>query len=70
VAGTLTIRGRGRPESFDAKVSSAADEVVLDGELPVNRTDYGMTWNFIGIAAVNNTIEVHAVFTRQPGSTS
>ena len=37
---------------------------ALDGELKVNRTDYGMTWNFIGIAATDNTIAVHAVFTR------
>jgi polyisoprenoid-binding protein YceI len=65
VVGTLAIRDRIRPASFDAKVSTADGEVVLDGELKVNRADYGMTWNFIGIAAMDSTIEVHAVFTRQ-----
>jgi len=64
VTGTLTVRGRTRPASFDAKVSTADGEVVLDGELKVNRADYGLTWNFIGIAAMDNTVAVHAVFTR------
>jgi polyisoprenoid-binding protein YceI len=65
VAGTLTVRDRTRRASFDARVSTADGEVVLDGEFKVNRADYGMTWNFIGIAATDNTIAVHAVFTRQ-----
>jgi polyisoprenoid-binding protein YceI len=64
VAGALTVRDRANPVSFDARVSTDGGEVVLDGELPVNRADYGLTWNFLGIAAMNSTIEVHAVFTR------
>jgi polyisoprenoid-binding protein YceI len=65
VTGTLTIRDRTRPASFDAKVSVADGEIQLDGTLQVNRRDFGMTWNFIGIAATDNSIVVHAVFTRQ-----
>ena len=65
VVGTLTVRDRTRPASFDAKVSTVGGEIVLDGELKVNRADYGLTWNFIGIAAMDAAIEVHAVFTRQ-----
>ena len=64
ITGSLTVRGTTRPVSFDAKVSVADGEAVLDGELPVNRADYGLTWNFLGIAAMDNTIAVHAVFTR------
>jgi len=64
VAGTLTVRDRTNPVSFDARVSADGGEVVLDGELPINRADYGLTWNFLGIAAMNSTIAVHAVFTR------
>ena len=64
VAGTLTVRDRTNPVSFDAKVSTADGELALDGELKVNRADYGLTWNFVGIAAMDNTITVHAVFTR------
>jgi polyisoprenoid-binding protein YceI len=70
VTGSLTIRERTRPVSFDAKVSSAdgddgvEGQVWLDAEVPVNRADFGMTWNWLGIAAMDNTIVVHAVFTR------
>jgi len=65
IAGRLTVRGRSRPASFDATVSSADGEVSLDGELEVNRADFGLTWNMLGIASMHNTIVVHAVFTRQ-----
>jgi polyisoprenoid-binding protein YceI len=64
VTGSLTVRGRTRPVSFDARATIADDEVWLDGEIPVNRADFGLTWNWMGIAAMNNTIVVHAVFTR------
>jgi len=64
VAGRLTVRGRTLPVSFDAKVSEAGGEVLLDGELQVNRGDFGLTWNRMGIASMHNTITVHAVFTR------
>ena len=65
VTGTLTIRDRTPPASFDVKVAVADSEIQLDGRPRVNRRDFGMTWNFIGIAATDNTIVVHAVFTRQ-----
>jgi polyisoprenoid-binding protein YceI len=64
VTGHLTIRGRTRPASFDATVSATGDEVRLDGKLQVNRADYGLTWNRMGIASMDNTIVVRAVFTR------
>ena len=65
VTGRLTVRGRTRPASFDVMVSATGDEVRLDGKLPVNRADFGLTWNRMGIASMDNTIVVHAVFTRQ-----
>ena len=43
VTGSLTVRGRTRPLSFDAKVSAAAGEVRLDAEVPVNRADFGLS---------------------------
>ncbi|HEY2278663.1 MAG TPA: YceI family protein [Streptosporangiaceae bacterium] len=64
VTGRLTVRGQARPASFDATVSASGDEVSLDGELQVNRGDFGLTWNFFGIASMHNTIAIHAVFTR------
>jgi polyisoprenoid-binding protein YceI len=65
VTGSLTVRGRTRPASFQAKISAPDDEVWLDGELQVNRAHFGLTWNWLRIASMDNTIAVHAVLTRQ-----
>lgn len=65
VSGALTVRDRTRPVSFAARVSGDEAQVVLDGETEVNRADFGLTWNQLGMTSMNNTITVHAVFTRQ-----
>jgi len=65
VTGSLTVRGRTRPLSFDAKVSADAGEVRLDAEVPVNRADFGLTYSPLRMASLHNTITIHAVFTRQ-----
>ena len=63
--GSLTVRGRTRPLSFDATVSATADEVLLDAEVPVNRADFGLTYSPLRMASLDNTITVHVVFNRQ-----
>jgi polyisoprenoid-binding protein YceI len=66
VSGSLTVRDRTKPLTFDATVSAVSDsEISLDAEVPVNRADYGLTWNMLGIASMQSTIVIHAVFTRQ-----
>ncbi len=65
MTGSLTVRCRTRPLSFDAKVSAAADEVHLDAEIPVNRADFGLTYRPLRMASLHTTITVHAVFTRR-----
>jgi polyisoprenoid-binding protein YceI len=66
VTGSLTVRGHTHPVSFDATVSAAdGDEVSLDGEIPVNRGDFGLTYSPLRMASLDNTIVVHAVFTRR-----
>ena len=66
VAGQLSARGRTLPVSFDVSVSRFdGEEAHLDGELRVNRADFGLSWNRLGMTSMNNTIIVHAVFTRQ-----
>jgi polyisoprenoid-binding protein YceI len=65
VTGSLTVRGRTRPLSLDAKVSAAAGEVQLDAEIPVNRADFGLAYSPLRMASLHNTITVHAVFTRE-----
>jgi polyisoprenoid-binding protein YceI len=65
VTGSLTVRGRTRPLSFDAKVSAAGGEVRLDAEVPVNRADFGLTYSPMRMASLTNTIVIHALFTRR-----
>jgi polyisoprenoid-binding protein YceI len=66
VTGALTVRDRTRPVSFAARVSgSDGAQVELDGEIEVNRGDFGLTWNQLGMTSMSNTITVHAVFTKQ-----
>ena len=65
VAGSLTVRETSRPVSFGAAVSGGDSEVTFDAEVPVNRTDYGLTFNQLGMMGTRNTITIHAVFTKQ-----
>jgi polyisoprenoid-binding protein YceI len=65
ITGMLTVRDQARPAALDATVSAADGEVTLDGELPVNRADFGLTWQALaGIASMHSVIAIHAVFTR------
>jgi polyisoprenoid-binding protein YceI len=64
VTGRLSVRGNTRPLSFDAKISVTAGEVQLDARVPVNRADFGLTYSPLGMASLNNTITVRAVFSR------
>ena len=66
VTGALTVRGRTRPVSFDAAASIQGDgEICLDTQVRINRADFGLTWNMMGVASMNNTLTIHAVFTRR-----
>jgi polyisoprenoid-binding protein YceI len=67
VSGMLTIRGRTRPLSFAAAPTVAGHgEIRLDAEVGIDRGDFGLTWNFLGMIPMVATISVHAVFTREP----
>jgi polyisoprenoid-binding protein YceI len=64
--GSLTVRDRTRPVAFPVQVSVVGeDEVVIDAEAQVNRTEFGLTYNPLRMASMDNTIIVHAVFTRR-----
>ena len=66
VTGALSFRGRTRPMSFDAAASVPGDgEVWLDAEVRVNRADFGLTWNVLGMVSQISTLTIHAVFTRR-----
>jgi polyisoprenoid-binding protein YceI len=66
VSGTLTVRGKTNPVTFEATASvHDGNEIWLDAQVPVDRTDFGLTWNRLGMSAVHNTLTVHAVFTKK-----
>ena len=65
VSGQITVRDQTRPVSFGAGVSAAdASEVGLDAEVPFNRSDFGLTWNQLGMSSMHSTLAIHAVFSR------
>ena len=66
VTGTLSVRDRRQPLSFDAVAAARGDgEIWLDAEVDINRADLGLTWNLLGLVSMNNTLTVHAVFTKR-----
>jgi polyisoprenoid-binding protein YceI len=66
VAGMLRVRDRARPLSFDGTAAVNEDgEVSLDATVGVDRADFGLTWNLIGMVSMNNTITIHAIFTKE-----
>jgi len=66
VSGDLTVRDRTRPVTFDARVSVVdSGEIWFDAEVQIDRANFGLTWNQMGMAGMHNTITVHAVFTKR-----
>ena len=66
VTGALTVRGRTRPLSFDAAASVRGDGAVwLDAEVIINRADFGLTWNLMGMASMESILTIHATFSRR-----
>jgi polyisoprenoid-binding protein YceI len=66
VAGQLTVRRRTRPVAFPATVTVAGfGEVWLDAEVHISRADFGLIWNQLGMASMNNILTIHAVFARR-----
>jgi len=65
VSGTLTVRELSHPITFPASVSRLDDgAIALDATLQVDRSEFGLKWNQLGMASMKNTITIHAVFTK------
>ena len=66
VTGVLTVRGRTQRLTFDA-IASVQDggEIWLDAVVRINRADFGLTWNLMGLISMHDTLTIHAVFTRR-----
>ena len=65
VSGTLTVRETSRPISFPATVTLAGDgEVALDATVHVDRSEFGVSFNQLGMISMKNTVTIHAIFTK------
>jgi polyisoprenoid-binding protein YceI len=65
ISGTLTVREQSRPITFPASVSRLDDgAIALDATLQIDRSEFGLTWNQMGMASMKNTITIHGVFTK------
>lgn len=65
VSGTLTVREKSQAITFPASVSGLdGGAMALDATLEVDRSEFGLTWNQMGMSSMKNTITIHAVFTK------
>ncbi|MGW1807018.1 YceI family protein [Streptomyces sp. NPDC002078] len=65
VTGQLTVRGVSRPLTFTAHLSDAgADALTLDAEFSVDRDQFGMGWNQLGMMRGLTTVTAKLRFTR------
>jgi polyisoprenoid-binding protein YceI len=65
VSGSLKVREHAQPLQFPVTVTASSDaEVRIDAEVAIDRTDFGMDWNQLGMASRTNILTVSATFTR------
>ncbi|UXY30553.1 YceI family protein [Streptomyces sp. HUAS TT20] len=65
VDGRLTVRGISRPQSLTARVTAAtADALTLETEFTVDRAEFGMGWNQLGMIRGLTTVTATLRFTR------
>lgn len=63
VEGELTVRDAKQSLSFPASYEAkGADSLVLRGELEVDKTHYGITWNMLGMMGGKTTAVLELVF--------
>lgn len=68
VHGTLEISGVSRPLTITATVTdTSTGRLTLETEIEVDRSEFGMTWNKLGMMRGPTTASVVACFTRQDG---
>lgn len=63
VTGELTVRGVSRPVAFAARLTvSSAQDVTLEAETALDRAEFGMTWNQLGMIKGATTVTIAARF--------
>ncbi|MFD9094924.1 YceI family protein [Streptomyces collinus] len=65
VTGQLTVRGVSRPLTLTARLTSAtAEALALETEFTVDRDQFGVTWNQLGMMRGLTTVTAALRFTR------
>lgn len=68
VTGQLTVRGIGRPVTFTARLTDAGPAALtLDAEFTVDREQFGMGWNQLGMMRGLTTVSARLRFARTGG---
>lgn len=68
VDGELTVRGITRPQSLTAAITRVGtDAVTLTAEFTVDRTEFGLAWNQLGMMRGLTTVNASLHFTRAAG---
>jgi polyisoprenoid-binding protein YceI len=61
----LTVAGRTRPLTLTARISEATDEAItLTADAQLDRADFGMTWNQLGMLKAPAQVHVVARFVK------
>ncbi len=69
VNGQLTVRGISRPTTLTARLTDAdADALTLDAEFTVDRDQFGLDWNQMGMMRGLTTVTATLRFTRTPAA--
>ena len=69
VTGELTVRGTSRPQSLTARLTQPdSSAVTLTAELAVDRADFGLGWNQLGMMRGLATVTATLRFTRVTAS--
>jgi len=64
-SGTLTVAGRTRPLALTAELTEASDQsVTLTADTQIDRADFEMTWNQLGMLKGPAQVHVVATFVR------
>ncbi|MGY6025696.1 YceI family protein [Streptomyces spinosirectus] len=69
VSGQLTVRGVSRPQTLTARLAGAdADALTLETEFAVDRAEFGLTWNQLGMIRGLTTVTAALRFVRAPAA--
>jgi polyisoprenoid-binding protein YceI len=64
-SGTLTVKTTSKHISFPADLSADDDGTVrLSATIEVDRSEFGMTWNKMGMTSMKNALSIDALFIR------